>query len=273
VWDLTGGPFGVHYPWITSGPLHRTHTLTEIAPHLPDFAVDRLILVQASDSLAETDELLRAADDEAPVRTDVVGWLPLADAGACEEALTRRADARLVGVRHLIHDEPDTEWMLRPDVADGMRVLERSGLTFDAVAERPDLVAQIPTVAERHPDLTLVLDHLGKPPIASGWHSEPAREWAAQLREVSRAETVRAKISGLGTVSPSPWRPAHWQPFVDHALECFGPSRLMIGSDWPVSTLAGDYPTVMAGLLDVVAMLSEDERRAILGATAARTYS
>ncbi|GAA4428047.1 amidohydrolase family protein [Georgenia halophila] len=272
VWDLDGGgPFGVTYPWLTSGPLHRTHTLDEVDADLAAMGVGQIVLVQASDSLAETDELLRTAGT-APVPATVVGWLPLADARLTEQALDRRPDGTLVGVRHLIHDEPDPEWMMRPEVAQGMAVLERRGLTFDAVAERPDLLAQVPAVARRHPGLTVVLDHIGKPPVASGWSSPESQDWARRLREAAAEPGVVAKLSGLATVSRTGWEPADWQPFVDHALECFGAERLVLGSDWPVSTLNGDYSSVVTGLLEVIAGLSADERRLICTTNALRTY-
>lgn len=271
VWDLTGGPYGVSYPWLTSGPLHRTHTLAEVVPDLRALGVGEIVLVQAADSLAETDELLRVAAG-AGLPAHVVGWLPLADADRCRTELERRPDPRLVGVRHLIHDEPDRAWLLRPDVAAGMAVLERAGLVFDAVAERPDLVAQVPVVARRHPDLTVVLDHLGKPPVVDGWRSEAADAWARSLREVAAEPSVVAKISGLATVSPADWTPADWRPFVDHALECFGAGRLMLGSDWPVCTLAGDVRRVMGGLLALVDELSPDEAAHVRGGTARRVY-
>ena len=271
VWDLTGGPYGVTYPWLTSGPLHRTHALAEVAPAMREIGVGAAVLVQASDTLAETDELLRVAD-AAPLPTAVVGWLPLADADRCRIELETRADPRLVGVRHLIHDEPDRTWMLRPPVAAGMRVLERAGLVFDAVAERPDLVEQLPAVARRHPDLTIVLDHLGKPPVVAGWGGEAAALWARQVREVSAAPSVVAKVSGLNTASRPGWTPQDWRPFVHHALECFGADRLMLGSDWPVCTLDGDYARVMGGLLQLVDELSPAEQALVRGGTARRVY-
>ena len=209
VWDLGANPFGVDYPWLTSdlGPLYRTYALTDVRKDMDAAGVYGVVLVQASDSLAETEALLAAAgasvavDPRRPVR--VVGWLPLADAKATELELERRSGSdTLVGVRHLIHDEPDREWLLRPDVADGMRVLERAGLTFDAVAERPDLMAQVPVVAERHAGLTVVLDHLGKPPIAS---RDVVRRtaWERLIRSCGSVPDVVAKISGLNTASPS----------------------------------------------------------------------
>ncbi|GAA2725234.1 amidohydrolase family protein [Cellulomonas aerilata] len=271
VWDVTGGPSGVTYPWLTSGPLHRTHTLAEVEPAMREVGVDAVVLVQASDSLAETDELLRVAR-RAGLPASVVGWLPLADPDGCRRELERRTDPRLVGVRHLIHDEADPQWMLRPDVAAGMRVLDEAGLTFDAVAERPDLLAQVPVVARRHPNLTIVLDHLGKPPVRSGWAGEAAQRWAQQLRDVAAAPSTVAKMSGLELAWGGAGAQEAVRPFLQHALDCFGSDRLMLGSDWPVSTLRGDYADVMGGLRAALDRLTPQEQTAIRSGTAQRVY-
>lgn len=284
VWDLSGGPYGVSYPWLTSGPLRRTHTWAEVQPQLCAAGVERVVLVQASDQLAETDELLRVAREARrpaaghggaspvsaePVEVAVVGWLPLADAAAVEREIDRRPATELVGVRHLIHDEPDDRWMLRSDVAAGMAVLEAQGLAFDAVAERPDLLAQLPEVATRHPGLPIVLDHLGKPPITAGWGSEEAALWRAQIRQVAAHPQVAAKFSGLATITAEA---QEWRPYLDHALESFGTGRLMLGSDWPVSTLAGEYADIMGAQVSLLAELSEREQRAIGHENAHRIY-
>jgi L-fuconolactonase len=234
--------------------------------------VDNAVLVQASDSLAETDELLRVSR-AAKISTRVVGWLPLEDADRTARELDDRPDVTLVGVRHLIHDEPDPQWMLRPDVAAGMSVVERRGLSFDAVAARPDLLAQVPQIARRHPEMTIVLDHLGNPPIAAGWASEESQRWAGQLAAIARELGTVAKISGLATLSSAGWTSRDWQPFVDHALERFGADRLMIGSDWPVSNLNGDYASVVHALLEVVDRLSPTEQASVKRDTALRVYS
>jgi len=271
VWNLEGGLYGVTYPWLRSGPLHRSFALAEVEPAMASVGVDQAVLVQASDSLAETDELLRVADASS-VPGVVVGWLPLFDAERCQADLARRSDPRLVGVRHLIHDEVDPDWMLRSDVAAGMAVLERAGLTFDAVAERPDLMAQVPVIARRHPDLTVILDHLGKPPIVAGWYSPEGQTWARQVREIAAEPRTVAKISGLATASRRGWTSADWQPYVDHALACFGTARLMLGSDWPVCTLNGDYAGVLGGLLKVINGLTDDEQVQIRTSNARRVY-
>ena len=158
--------------------------------------------------------------------------------------------------------------MLRPDVAAGMRVLERHGLSFDAVAERPDLLAQVPIVARRHPGMTVVLDHLGKPPIAAGSPADRA-DWARLIRQCAAEPGVVAKISGLNTASTPGWTADDWRPYVDIALEAFGPGRLMIGSDWPVALRqAHSYGSVVAALLQVLDGLTPDERDQVLQGTA-----
>ncbi|MGI8417156.1 MAG: amidohydrolase family protein [Nakamurella sp.] len=271
IWDLAEGHSRVDYPWL--GPhlplLNRSYQLAELVPELSPANVDGLVLVQAADSEAETAQLLEVASG-VPVPTRVVGWLPLADPGATTVALQRfRGNPTLAGVRHLIHDEPDPQWMLRADVAQGMELIAEAGLTFDAVAERPDLMAQLPTVAARHPELTIVLDHLGKPPIADGgW-----QPWADQLAEAAAEPNVVGKISGLGTASAPGWTPDHWRRYVDHAVEVFGADRLMLGGDWPVALQAGSYADTWAATLTVLGGLTESDRNRVLGETARRVYS
>ncbi|MDQ2845009.1 MAG: amidohydrolase family protein [Actinomycetota bacterium] len=270
VWNLADSPSRADYPWL--GPqlplLNRSYELTELAPELAAAGVDAVVLVQAADAAAETEQLLRVAADS-PVPARVVGWLPLADPGVTTVALQRfRDNLTLTGVRHLIHDAPDPQWLLRADVAQGMELVAEAGLSFDAVAERPDLLAQLPTVAGRHPELTIVLDHLGKPPIAdAGW-----QPWADLLAAAAAEPNVVGKISGLGTASEPGWTPDHWQRYVDHAIDVFGPDRLMLGGDWPVALQAGSYADIWAATLAVLDGLTESDRSRILGETAARVY-
>lgn len=270
VWDLDGGgPFGVSYPWLGEHLplLNRTYRLDELDPALDAAGVDGVVLVRAADSLAETDELLRvAASSSRPAR--VTGWLPLADADATAAALRSRADATaLVAVRHLIHDEPDAGWLLRPTVAAGMRVLADAGLAFEAVAERPELLAQVPVLAHRHPDLTVVLDHLGKPPLTGDLGA-----WRDRLAAAAAEPHVVAKISSLGTVSRPGWSAGDWQDAIDHAVTVFGPDRLMLGGDWPVALQAGRYAETWQAGLDVLSALDDEARAAIHAGTAARVY-
>ncbi|GAB2511701.1 amidohydrolase family protein [Nocardia heshunensis] len=268
IWDIDGGKFDVEYDWLekTSDVLSRTYTLGDLEPQLSEFGVGALVLVQAADSLAETRALIDAAE-HAPLPATVVGWLPLHDPARTAAELDPPHPA-LVGVRHMIHRDPDPEWLLRHEVSESLGLLADSGLVFDAVAERPDLVAQIPVIAAAHPALTIVLDHLGKPPIAErGW-----QPWADLLAEAAACPNVVAKLSGLATASAPGFTAADWQPYVDHALSVFGPDRLLAGGDWPFTLTAASYRTVWRTTLDTLATLSPTDRDAVLSENARRIY-
>ncbi|MBF6329897.1 amidohydrolase family protein [Nocardia transvalensis] len=267
VWDISGGKFHVEYEWLTqtSDVLFQTYTLEDLEPQLAEAGVGALVLVQASDSTAENLALLEAAA-HAPRRAVVVGWLPLHRPDRVATELARYPG--LVGVRHMIHRDPDPKWLLRPEVSESLSILADAGLSFDAVAERPDLLAQVPVIAADHPNLTVVLDHLGKPPIADGrWHP-----WADLLAEAAAQPNVVAKISGLATVSAPGFTAAHWRPYVEHALSVFGPNRLMVGGDWPFTLTAASYRTVWQATLGTLSGLSAADRAAVLSSTARRIY-
>lgn len=270
VWRVDGGEFDVEYDWLTetSDVLYRNYALPDVQPEFAEHGIGALVLVQASDSAAENRALLAAAA-ATPYPAAVVGWLPLHRPEVVAAELPRlRAHPEFVGVRHMIHRDPDPEWLLRPEVSDSLTLLAEAGLVFDAVAERPDLLAQVPVIAHAHPDLTIVLDHLGKPPIATG-----ARQpWADLLADAAAAPNVIAKISGLATVSGSEISAARWQPYVDHALEVFGPGRLMVGGDWPFTLTAASYRTVWQTTLATLAALDPVDRVQILTEVAWRTY-
>ena len=266
-WDPATG----RYPWLTPelGPIYRAYGPDEAEPHLAATAVDRCILVQAADSYADTESMLAVAATWPRVAA-VVGWVPLTRAAEAAEALERyTTDARLVGVRHLIHDDPDPDWLLRADVADGLDLLDRRGLSFDVVAVLPRHLEHVPVLAEAHPTLRLIIDHLAKPPIAAGeW--EP---WARLLSAAARYPNVAAKVSGLDTAAdPRTYTAADLRRYLDHAIDCFGPDRLLFGTDWPISELAGGYERWWEVVVELLAPLAEDERRAILGDNARQWY-
>jgi len=269
VWDVRGGKFHVEYDWLTntSDVLYRTYTLDDLEPQLPEHDIAGLVLVQASDSLAENRALLDAAA-HAPRPAVVVGWLPLHEPRRVAFEVARLRRPEYVGVRHMIHRDPDPTWLLRAEVSDSLAVLAEAGLSFDAVAERSDLLAQVPAVAAEHPTLTVVLDHLGKPPIASGdW-----QPWADLLAAAAEQPNVVAKISGLATVSKPGFTAADWQPYVDHALAVFGPDRLMVGGDWPFTLTAASYAEVWRATVQVLGGLAPDDRVKVLSTTARRVY-
>jgi len=175
---------------------------------------------------------------------------------------------RLVGVRHIVQSEPDDRFMLRPDFCRGIALLAELGLAYDILIYSRQLPAAIELVA-RFPGQRFVLDHCAKPEIAAG-RMQP---WASDLERLSKFPNVLCKLSGLVTEADwRGWTADHCRPYLDRALECFGADRLMIGSDWPVCTLAADYRRTMSVVLDYVATLSSDEQDAVLGGNAQRFW-
>ncbi|GAA4342179.1 amidohydrolase family protein [Microbacterium rhizosphaerae] len=266
VWDLEQ----VSYPWLTpeTGILRRTYAIEELIPDLDACGVDATILVQAADSVEDTRWMQRVAARH-PRVAGIVGWVPLEDPARAADLLDDYAsDPRIVGIRHLIHNEPDGDWLVRPAVQDGLALLAERGLTFDVVAVNERHLRHVSTIAKNHPSLRLVIDHLGKPPIAAGeW-----MPWAGALAEAAEGPNVYAKLSGLNTAAAAGWAARDLAPYVDHAFEVFGAERLMYGGDWPVTLLAGDYRSVWQATAELLAERSEAERAAVLGGTAASFY-
>ncbi|WP_241158370.1 amidohydrolase family protein [Cohnella candidum] len=260
----------VRYPWLVPeyGPIYRTFEAPELEPLLKSAGIDQTVLVQAMDSSEDTEYMLEVASTFDWIG-GVVGWVPLDRPDEAERLLTRYAAEfpKFKGVRHLIHEEKDPDWVIRPDVLEGLNVLADFGLTFDVVAVFPNHLKHIPVLAERVPKLNMVIDHLAKPPMRErGW--EP---WASQLAEAAACPRVFAKLSGLNTAS-NHGVAEEWQPYVDHALAVFGAERLMFGSDWPVANLNGDYASVWRETLNVLSARTPKEVEAILGGTAQRFY-
>jgi L-fuconolactonase len=250
--------------------LHRDFTADDLAPSLRASGVDATVLVQTADTLAETDALLATAE-RTPFVAGVVGWVPLADPSGTERALEQRHPApRLRAVRHLINTEPDPDWLVRDEVLEGLTVLARHGLAFDAVPTSERQLDHVVTVARAVPELRIVLDHLGRPPLLRrGW--EP---WASTIRRLADRPNVAAKVSiGLDVVVDwARWDRGELQPYLDHAISCFGPDRLMAASNWPVVLLAGSYEQVWSATREALTDLSPAERNAVLGGTARRWY-
>ena len=172
----------------------------------------------------------------------VVGWVPLLDPVVAERCLDRWADT-IVGVRHLIHHDPDPDLLADRRVDDVLAMLADRELTFDVCAGSERLLRLVPELAERHPNLTLVIDHLAKPPIAAGaWHP-----WAQLLAEAAEPPNTAVKLSGLNTAAAPGASAADYRRYVDHALDVFGPRRTMYGGDWPFALFgAGSYTEICA---------------------------
>jgi L-fuconolactonase len=249
-------------------PLRRSFQPEDLIPELRAAGVHCTVTIEAADYPAENAALLANARAHEWI-AGVVGWVPLAHPRNLERVLDAYVgEQALVGIRHLINVEPDPDWIIRPDVLLGLQVVAARGLTFDYVGILPRHLEHVPVVARCIPDLRIVIDHLGKPPIAAG-ELEP---WGSLLARAARMPNVFAKLSGLDTGRPDAWTVADIAPYIDRALELFGPERLMFGSDWPVADLRGGYGKVWRETSLALACLSRDERDRILGGTAVDFY-
>ena len=261
-WTLARGDYG----WLTPelDALYRDFSPEDLRPHLARERIDRTVLVQAAPTLAETHHLLELARRTEFVAA-VVGWVDLEDPDVALAELAR--EPLLRGVRPMIQDEPDPEWMLGPSLDPALRGLAALGLRFDALVQPRHLVPLLRFV-ERHPDLPVVIDHGAKPDIASGAFDD----WAEPLAALARSGDVYCKLSGLITEAGPEWKPADLAPYVDHLLQVFGPARLLWGSDWPVVDLAGGHSSWCDATRVLLSGLSNEDRAQILGRTAARFY-
>ena len=263
----------VAYSWLVPefGPIYREFAPDELAPQLAEAGVDKTVIVQSANSYADTDSMLAFAEEYDWV-AGVVGWVPIHDPAETAKKLDEYGqNAYFKGMRHLIHDEPNPDWVVQKQVFEGLQILADSGLTFDVVAVFPNHLKHVPTLAEKVPNLKMVIDHLAKPPLGD----DDRATWRQQMAAAAESPNVYAKVSGLNTVTPDfdNWAYEDIKPLIDFALETFGADRLMFGSDWPVAVLAGDYAKVWAETNKCLAGLSIAERDAILGGTANHFYN
>jgi L-fuconolactonase len=261
------------YDWL--GPdadprLLRSISIDELRPEIRRAGVAATVLVQAADN-AEDTALMMDVAAESPEVVAIVGYVPLERPGEAAEALDAlRANPLIAGIRNLIHDQADPNWLLRPDVDEGLGVLERADIPFDLVAVLPRHLELVPIISERHPHLRIVLDHLAKPPIG---HAD-FRPWSDLISAAAENPRVYGKVSGLysATGEPDSWTVDGLRPVVSHAVEVFGAERLMYGGDWPVSLIAGGYTRVWQALRSLIGELGEIAERRILSETAQTFY-
>ncbi len=259
------------YEWLDAVglPLDDDFGPEDVAADVAAAGITSTVLVQAADTYEDSLYMLSVAA-RVPVIRGVVAWAPLDRTGEAEAALDLYAAASVVrGIRVLNHNYADPRWLLRPDVDAALRMLAPRGLALDVVSVVPEHLVMLVELAERHPELTIVLDHLAKPDIA-GKSWEP---WAQLMTEVAGRPNVNVKLSGLNTASSPDWTWHDWLPYVDHAVEQFGSTRMMMGSDWPVSILAGDFVGVWRAQREVIGHLSHEQQDDILFRTATRVYS
>jgi L-fuconolactonase len=270
VWDRSRAS----YPWLTPdiGSLHRSIDFGEIAPVLRERGIDGAVLVQASDEADDTAVMLAAAAQH-PLIVGVVAWSPLDDPACLAADLERfAADPLIIGIRNLVHEHPPA-WLERDAVDEGLAVLAAHRMPLDFPTAGPAALAALPGIGLRHPELQIVVDHLGKPPI--GGDADDRAAWTALLAECARNPRTVAKVSGLyaATGSLDAWTVDAVRPFVEIALELFGAHRLMYGGDWPISELAGGYPRTWDAITAILGSLDGADRDALFGGTAARVYA
>ena len=257
------------YDWIGEGMerLARNYLPADLAPLLTAEGIAGSVAVQARQTIEETRWLLGLAAKH-PAILGVVGWVDLRSSEVREQLREFAANPRFVGVRHVVQNEPDVRFLLGEAFVGGLRQLHGFGLTYDLLLFPPQLPAAV-ELAGMMPEQPFVLDHLAKPLIKPGI-LDP---WQADLRALACHPNVSCKLSGLVTEAAwQGWKRADFAPYLEVALEAFGPKRLMLGSDWPVCLLAAEYPDVVGIVTDFIARLSDSEQALILGSTASRFY-
>ena len=266
LWQL--GQFD--YRWLQAPQLERIRQdflPSDLKPLIDEVGIDKTVVVQTQHDVRENQWALRLAEENDFI-AGVVGWVDLTSS-ECEKQLCEVKDhPKFVGVRHVTQDEPDDNFIVRPDVLAGLRVLETHRVPFDLLFYVKHL-RHAPEVAQALPDLPLVIDHLAKPEIKEG----RLDNWAAHFRAAARFPNVYCKLSGMITEADwRNWQAKDLQPYVDLALDCFGPQRCMFGSDWPVCLVACRYRDVHDALASCLSTLTDSEQAWIWGKTARQFY-
>jgi L-fuconolactonase len=247
--------------------IQRDFLPEDLQPLLAQLNFDGCVVVQARQSIEETRWLLELAERNSFIR-GVVGWVDLCSPNLPGQLEEFAKHPRLAGVRHVVQDEPDDEFMLRPEFRRGIAQLRGFGLTYDLLLFPKHLPIAVRLV-EEFPDQPFVLDHIAKPAIADGVVSP----WREDLHRLAQFPNVLCKLSGMVTEARwQAWHADDFRPYLDATLEAFGTGRVMIGSDWPVCALSGDYLSTMQIVTEYVRQFSEPEQAAILGETCARFY-
>lgn len=263
-WDLSRDD----YAWLSpdDAVLYRDFQPGDLAPHLERAGISKTVLVQAAPSMEETRYLLGVADRTEFVAA-VVGWVDLASKDVAKDLDSLRGHAAFRGVRPMIQDIADDEWLLGSELTPGFEALIERDLCFDALVE-PRHLPRLQRLLERHPELRAVIDHAAKPEI----EMRRFDAWADAIARVARETAAFCKISGLATEAAGNWSPADLAPYVAHLFDCFGCDRLMWGSDWPVIEVAGGFSRWRQASHELLQDRSLAERDAVFGDTAARFY-
>jgi len=258
------------YGWIddSMAGLRRDFLPEDSRREMARAGFDACVAVQARQTIQETRWLLALAESN-PFIAGVVGWVDLQAPDVRARLEQFAAHPKLVGVRHIVQSEPDDRFLLGPEFGRGLALLEKLGLAYDLLIYCRHLPVAT-ELAGRFGGQRFVLDHLAKPDVRGG----EIRAWSADLRKLAACPNVWCKLSGLVTEADwAAWKPEHLRPYLDVAFDCFGADRLMIGSDWPVCTVASDYARTMAVIMEYVADRPARDRDGVLGGNAQRFWN
>lgn len=259
-----------NYEWLKSDvhrPICKSYLPADLQPHLNSCGIDKSVFVQTQHDLAENRWVLKLAEENEFI-AGVVGWVDLASP-ECEKQIEEFKDhPSFVGIRHVVQDEPNDDFIVQPEVLNGLKVLQKHGVPYDLLFYTKHLKHAV-QLGKELPELPMVIDHLSKPEIKSG----EIDDWAKDIRAAAKFPNICCKLSGMITEADwENWKTADLKPYVDVVLEAFGPERCMYGSDWPVCELAGTYQQVFNALKECVSELSETEQSRIMGGTASQFY-
>ena len=256
------------YGWLTPelGQIYRDFLPSDLQPVLEAAGIEGTVVVQAAPTVAETEYLLGLADQTEWVK-GVVGWVDFESPQAAETLTQLAAHPKFVGVRPMIQDIPDPEWMLGAALGPAFNAIAALDLTFDALT-LPTQLKPLHKLLTRNPEMRVVIDHGSKPYIRDGILSG----WAEDMAALARDTTAYCKLSGLVTEAKPDWSTDDLRPYVSHLLETFGPERLIWGSDWPVCTLASTYERWLEATDTLLSELTRDQREAIMGGNALKSY-
>ena len=267
-WRIDRGDYG----WLTPAlaPIYRDFMPDDLAPLLARHDIGGTILVQAAPTLAETHFLLDLARNTPLVR-GVVGWVDFEASDAPDTITALAADPLLVGLRPMVQDIADDDWLLRPALAPAFVTMARHRLVLDALV-LPRHLPRLNILIARHPELAVVVDHGAKPHVRARQLEQLYESWASDLAALAAAPQVTCKLSGLVTEAAPDWQASDIRPYAQHILATFGPERVLFGSDWPVVDLAGGYDRWRYAALDLINDFSPAQRAAVLGDNARRVY-
>lgn len=266
-WNLSE----VVYSWLVPeyGPIYNTFEAHHLEPQVKAAGIDKTVLVQSANSYEDTAYMLKVADQNGWIG-GVIGWWNLLNPEETGHRIEMyRKHPKFRGMRHLIHTEPDPDWVVQDVVIESLKIMANAGMIFEVVAVYPNHLKHVPTLSAKVPNLRMVIDHLAKPPIAA----KEMSPWSDQMKAAAENPNVYAKVSGLNTAASPNWDAAELKPYIDFAVQTFGVDRLMFGSDWPVCILAGDYNKVWVETNKALASYSQAEQDAILGGTALKVYN